>query len=225
MRITIMLLLVYLSITTILIQAQIYLVPQCHALQTSPPLPSSLLLRWYIPHLQPTPNIQTNLTSTRNRQTRMPALRIPAPILPQVLPIHSIPCNRFENNAFFQPLIFVSCILTSALDELAPFVPHRPWQARKMRTATCAVRGKIHHETTHSAAVFGACAPVVVVRVVAAGAVSLSPEFFDENERFPALDAAGTLFDAFCCVISRQGCFVRVADFFVEDFLAGVPYC
>jgi hypothetical protein len=73
--------------------------------------------------------------------------------------------------------------------------------------------------------VFGADGPVVVVRVVAAGIVALGPKFFDEDEGFPALEAAGAVLDAFGCVVAGQGCFVRVSDFSIQVFLAGGEDC
>jgi hypothetical protein len=72
---------------------------------------------------------------------------------------------------------------------------------------------------------FGADGPVVVVVVVTAGVVALGPEFFDEDEGFPALEAAGAVFDAFGCVVAGQGCFVRVANLSIQVFLAGGEDC
>jgi hypothetical protein len=71
-----------------------------------------------------------------------------------------------------------------------------------MRTPTRAVGREVHHETGHAPMGFGADGPVVVVIVVTAGVVALGPEFFDEDEGFPALEAAGAVFDAFGCVVA-----------------------
>jgi hypothetical protein len=71
-----------------------------------------------------------------------------------------------------------------------------------MRAATRAIGFEVDHETAYAAAVFGASGPVVVVCVVAASIVSLRPELFDEDKRFPALDATGAVFDAFCRMVS-----------------------
>jgi hypothetical protein len=94
-----------------------------------------------------------------------------------------------------------------------------------MRTPTRAIGGKVNHETGHAPMGFGAHGPVVVVRVVATSIVALGPEFFDEDEGFPALEAAGAVFDALGGMVARESRFVRVTDFSIQVFLTGGEDC
>lgn len=66
-----------------------------------------------------------------------------------------------------------------------------------MRTTTLTLPIDVHHETAYTPTVLGCGAPVVVVRVVAARAVALRPEFLDKGVLAPALEGAGAVFDAF----------------------------
>lgn len=92
-----------------------------------------------------------------------------------------------------------------------------------MRASSCAIRSQIHHEATYSAGGLGRSAPVVVVRVVAAGPVALGPQLLDKSIRVPALEAARAVFDAFYRFIAWEGRLFRVADRAVEGFGRGGP--
>ncbi len=72
---------------------------------------------------------------------------------------------------------------------------------------------------------FTRAAPVVVVRIVAAGPVALGPEFFDEDVGTPALEGAGARFDTTDGVGAGDGGFGGVPDGGVVVFGAGGPDC
>lgn len=56
--------------------------------------------------------------------------------------------------------------------------------------------------------------------------VSLRPEFFDEDEGAPALEAAGAVGDALRCLMRRgEGGFFGAPDGGVEGFVAGGEDC
>ena len=92
-----------------------------------------------------------------------------------------------------------------------------------MGASAPALTGDIHHEAAHTATGFGCSAPVVVVCVVTTLAVALGPQFLNEGVRAPALEGAGTLFDAFYRLGAWEGCFFGVSDRGVEGFVARSP--
>ena len=64
-----------------------------------------------------------------------------------------------------------------------------------------------------------------MVRIMASGAVLLRPQLFDKDVGTPALEGAGSLFDALDCWTAGDGCFVGEADGRVETFVVLGPDC
>jgi hypothetical protein len=106
--------------------------------------PKILIFPFNITSLLPSPDIQPSFHSTRHRQTRMQSLRIPLPIIPQILPENRIPNHRFERNPIVVRDIAINP-LAQHVFLLGPFQSSHT-QPRKVGSPACAVRLDVHEE-------------------------------------------------------------------------------
>lgn len=171
---------------------------------TGRPAKSSACPRLPLRRLVPTPNIQPNLRPRRDWVRSMPGLRVPRPIRTQILPKDRITLDRLEGDPFSRrtrlsltPDPNPEPCLILALQKPTPLLPRRHPQTRKIGAPARTVRPQINHEgaETVSASSERPC-PVVVVPVVTGGVVALGPHALDVQVRAPALERAGSLFQA-----------------------------
>lgn len=92
--------------------------------------------------LVPTPNIQTNLRSTRDRHSSMDSLLIPSAILIKIGPKDRGAFPRLESHSLFRSL--------PTLDKLAPLLTLRRLNTREIGSTTDAFGRDVDHESAHS---------------------------------------------------------------------------
>lgn len=150
--------------------------------------------------LIPAPDIQPNLRPAFYWQTRMPTLLISRPITAHILPEHCITLDRLKRNPL--SLLLTEISLPLALNKSTPTLITRSCKSRKPGPAARAICVEPHHKTANSSSVSSSGTPVVVVAVVPAWSVSLSPQPLNKDVWPPALERACALFNALDDVVA-----------------------
>ena len=156
--------------------------------------------------LPPTPNIQTDLNTSRNRQTSMNSLPHSPPLLIKIQPKDSSALPRPKRNPL--PLsIFIT------LNKRTP-LPALPLQHRKLRPTPLAplrLTSQVNHKTRSAPTISPRRTPIVVLSIVPGDVVALGPQALDVSVGRPALEGQGAGFDALHERRAREEGFVGFA--------------
>jgi len=155
----------------------------------------------------------------------MPTLLESHPVPPHVLPVDCITPDWLERHPHLFGFTLISALLflLFTFNEPTPVLTDRLLQPREPRGSALAFVAQPYHEAADATGPPGGVAPVVMIRVVATGPVSLRPESLYENVRAPALEDAGPFFYALDRRITGYLCLFRKAHCRIKAFDAGRP--